>query len=223
MNTPAPNWSTILFDLDGTLIDSVALVLASYKHAFTKIGHEPFLQIPESEIRSWIGIPLPATFEALDPARAEQMTAYFREFNETNHDDWVHAFDGIPELVTTIVDHANISDLALGVVTAKRRDLAQQGLDVTGIGTLPLLTAMEDTTAHKPDPAPILAALDACGRGQDGTVYVGDAPTDLRAASNAGVAAIGVTWGAATRTQLEAEHPIAVADTVEELAALLHV
>ena len=119
------SYSTVIFDLDGTLIDSVPLIIASHRHALsTVLGRE----LPEDALRDGIGRPLIEQMSVFDEERAQELFDVYREF--------------------------------------------------------------------KPGPEPIEHALMLLGRPRQGAVYVGDAASDLRAARAAGVAAVGVTWGA---------------------------
>lgn len=120
-----------------------------------------------------------------------------------------------------------LSDLAragikFGVATSKRRHSAELTLGYSGLDQiLPVTVAMEDTAVHKPDPAPLVLALERLGTVAAAAVYVGDAVVDVAAAKAAGMAVIAVTWGAGTREELVAAEPSAVVDTVAELRSLL--
>jgi pyrophosphatase PpaX len=114
------------------------------------------------------------------------------------------------------------SGATIGVVTSKRHVSATNTLRAAGLdGHLPLLVAMEDTDAHKPDPEPLLLALQRLGVRAADCVYIGDAVVDVLAARAAGMASIAVTWGAGEHADLMAAGPLAVVDTMEELRALL--
>jgi hypothetical protein len=94
--------------------------------------------------------------------------------------------------------------------------------DLTGLSShLDVLVTMEDTVLHKPDPEPLLLAVNRLGATPTGAVYVGDAIVDVQAARNAGMAAVAVTWGAGVREQLEAMAPNIVAETVDDLREAL--
>lgn len=210
--SPAPlRWSTVLFDLDGTLVDSVELIVRSYRHTLAAFA---LPEVEDAEIRRWIGLPLQETFTRVDPERTTQMLAVYREFNHAHHDESIGALEGMPDVVTDLI----AAGARTGVVTSKGQELARRGLDLTGMGAIDHVTAREDTATHKPGAEPIEHALAALGTAdRDTAVYVGDAATDLAAAHAAGIAAIGVTWGAGTRADLEAEQPVAVVDSSAQL------
>lgn len=207
--------STVLFDLDGTLADTVPLIVATFRRTVSELlGWEP---TPE-QCKEWIGRSLPETFSVLAPGRADELSAHYRKWNLANHDVYVRPFDGVSELV----DALHASDRTFGVVTSKRHDAAVMSLACVGLtGRLPLLATEGDTRAHKPSPAPLLHALRRLGADPADAVYVGDAVVDMQAAQTAGMLSIGVTWGAATAEELTAVEPTAVVRDVAELQALL--
>ncbi len=213
MNFAAP--STVLFDLDGTLADTVPLIVATFRRTVSELlGWEP---TPE-QCKEWIGRSLTETFDLLAPGRSDELTAHYLEWNLANHRAYVRPFDGVTELV----DALRASDRAFGVVTSKRHSSALLSLECVGLtGRLPLLATEGDTTAHKPSPEPLLYALRRLGADAADAVYIGDAVVDMQAAQAAGMRSIGVTWGAADVEELTAVEPTAVVHSVAELRALL--
>ncbi len=207
--------STVLFDLDGTLADTVPLIVATFRRTVSELlGWEPS---PE-QCKEWIGRSLSETFSALAPGRADELTAHYREWNLANHDAYVRPFVGVSELV----DALHAADRVFGVVTSKHHDSAVMSLACVGLaGRLPLLATEGDTRAHKPSPEPLLYALRRVGANPADAVYVGDAVVDMQAAQSAGMRSIAVTWGAASRAELTAIEPTAVVRDVAELRALL--
>jgi pyrophosphatase PpaX len=210
-------YKTVLFDLDGTLIDSGAIIIASMRHAATTVlGRE----IPEAELAAAVGGPgLIAQMRALDPSRVDELVAVYSAHNETLHDG-LEACVGVEDVLETLHREGR----RLGIVTAKRRATVRLAFEV-----LPQLeryfdvvVGSDDTERHKPDPEPILLALERLHAVPEGAAYVGDSPFDLRAARAAGVAAIGVTWGGIhTRERLQEEGPDALVDDAEELLGVL--
>lgn len=206
--------SAVLFDLDGTLVDSVEVIVESYRHALAAFD---VTGIDETRIRSWIGMSLDETFQQLSPRHAAAMARTYREYNLAHHDGRVSAYPGAAELVRSLQAQGR----RVGVVTSKGRELALRGLELTGIPVPEVLVGKEDTARHKPDPQPLHHALELLGVTAADAVYIGDAATDLRAARAGGLAAVGVTWGAGRREDLAAEQPAALVEDVSELAALL--
>jgi pyrophosphatase PpaX len=215
MTTQDLPWKLVLFDLDGTLINSIELVADAWTHAVeTVVGRHP----ERDEVLSWIGLPLTQTAADQGGDKAAALQSAYSARIETNHDRMVNAFAGMPELVTDLA----VAGLGTAVVTAKGRTLADRGLRVSGYPeTLHIAAAMEDTAEHKPNPAPLLAALAHEGAHAADAVYVGDAVYDLQAAEAAGIPAIGVTWGAGKSEALRQQRALAFVDTPDELRARL--
>lgn len=125
---------------------------------------------------------------------------------------------GVPDLL----DGLRAAGVRTAVVTSKRRETAALALEHVGIaGRIDVVAALEDTTEHKPDPAPLHHGAEVLGVDPPACVYVGDATVDLLAARAAGMAAVAVTWGAGLREELVEVGPDRVCDSVEELAGVL--
>jgi pyrophosphatase PpaX len=211
----SPRWQTILFDLDGTLADTIPLIVASYQHAFREVRGE---EIDEVRARAWIGRPLLGALLEEDPERGHELDRTYREWNLANTSRLIQRYAGVPEMLTTLTE----AGAAVHVVTSKRRETARLALAAVGVDHLvDVVGALEDTTRHKPDPEPLLEAARRLGIDPVTTVYVGDATVDVLAARAAGMAAVAVTWGAGERAALAATGPDVVVDTVAELTAYL--
>lgn len=208
-------YETVVFDLDGTLVDTIGLIVASYQHAFrTVLGHEE----DERRIRAWIGQPLLRCFQEASPERADELFAAYTEWNEANTARLVRGYAGVPGLLGDLA----AAGVRVAVATSKRRPPALWALELTGLTTLvPVVVTMEDTSVHKPDPTPLLLAVAKAGGEAGRAAYVGDAVVDLRAAHAAGMAGIGVLWGAGEEQALRAEGPAAVCADVATLRAVL--
>lgn len=213
MNFEAPK--TVLFDLDGTLADTVPLIVATFQRTVSQaLGWEPTL----AQCKEWIGRSLTETFTTLAPEVADELTARYLEWNLANHQAYVRPFDGVGALIGGL----RASGRPFGVVTSKRHASALVSLECVGLtGQIPLLVTEEDTATHKPSPEPLLHALNQMGADAADAVYVGDAIVDMQAARAAGVRGIGVTWGAASAEELRAAEPTAVVHSVGELQTLL--
>lgn len=211
---PGP-WPIVVFDLDGTLADTIELIVESYQHAFrTVLGAEE----DEAVIRSWIGRTLITAFRAHAPGHADELYAEYLRWNAANTERLLRGYAGISELLRELT----AAGLRLGVATSKRRASARQAMELLGIAPfLPVLVALEDTDAHKPDPEPVLLAVERLGGRPPQAVYVGDAVVDVLAGKAAGMATVAVTWGAGRPDALAAAEPDAVATTPADLRALL--
>ncbi|GAA2737534.1 HAD family hydrolase [Pedococcus aerophilus] len=208
-------WPVVLFDFDGTLADTIPLIMASYRHALTAVLGE---SAHDDEVRSWIGRPLQPVLEERYPGRGEELTSVYRTWNLANHDDLIRTVDGIPELL----DDLHAAGARTGVVSSKKASTVELGLRAVGLADrIDVLAGMEATPLHKPDPAPLLHAAQRLGAAPSDCVYVGDATVDVQAARAAGMGALGVTWGAGHRSALEAAGPLAVVDDAVGLRAEL--
>jgi pyrophosphatase PpaX len=206
----------VLFDLDGTISDSVPIILDSYDHAArTVLGKAA----DREQHRHWIGRPLVETFSNLYPgADIAQLVDVYDKFNLERTKSHMRAFDGMADVLRVLGE----GGCKLGVVTAKRIHAAQLTLEVTGLaGLIPIAASASDTDEHKPSPAPLLAGAEFLGVPPAETAYVGDAITDMQAAQAAGMLAVAVTWGAATEAELLSSHPDVLVHTPGELLAAL--
>jgi pyrophosphatase PpaX len=212
----AMRFSVVLFDLDGTVIDSGAIILASMRHAAKEVlGLEP----PDEELMAAVGGPgLEAQMRALAPDRVDELVTVYRAHNEPLHDTLV-CCAGMDDVLVRLKDEGR----RLGIVTAKRRATVELAFATVPLGHLfETVVGGDETTRHKPDPDPLLLALERLGARPDDTAYVGDAPFDVRAAKAAGVHAVAVTWGGIhPRERLEREEPDAIVNTAEELLGVL--
>ncbi|MFQ5690127.1 MAG: HAD-IA family hydrolase [Gemmatimonadota bacterium] len=212
-------YRTVLFDLDGTLIDSRDLILASYRHTMrVHLGQVP----PDSAWLRTMGTPLVAQFRdfARHPAEARAMLTTYREHNQRVHDDLVGGFRGVPETVAWLRHEG----FRLGLVTSKSRDGAVRGLDVCGIRSdwFGAIVTADDPVPHKPDPAPVRLALEQLGEETpERAVFVGDSVWDLRAGRAAGTATAAAVWGPFDRALLAAESPDFLLDRIEEVCSVV--
>ncbi|MDX6466610.1 MAG: pyrophosphatase PpaX [Gaiellaceae bacterium] len=206
----------VLFDLDGTVVDSGAIILASMRHAMREVlGTEH----SDEELMKAVGGPgLEAQMAAFAPDRIEELVTVYRAHNEPLHDE-LEACAGIEEVLVRLHEEGR----RLGVVTAKRRSTVELAFAKVPLAHLfETVVGGDETTLHKPDPEPLLLAAKRMGADPAETAYVGDSPFDVAAAKAAGMFAIAVTWGRIhDRARLEEAEPDAIVDTAEELLALV--
>lgn len=211
----SPKWPIVVFDLDGTLVNTIGLIIASYEHALSDVLN---VSPNEGEARSWIGEPLLTTFSLRYPERAQELVDSYIAWNIAHLDELLEDYPGVAELLRAVAG----SGAKIGVATSKRRSSAVRTVDAAGLsGLLEVTVAMEDTTAHKPSPEPLRLAVQRLGGRVEDAVYVGDAVVDVAAAHAAGMSAIAVSWGAGERDALAAAQPLVIVDTVAELQELL--
>jgi pyrophosphatase PpaX len=207
---------TVLFDLDGTVVDSGAIILASMRHATREVLGRDY---SDEELMQAVGGPgLEAQMAALAPEHVERLVDVYRAHNEPLHAE-LEACAGMGDVLVRLAEEG----WKLGVVTAKRRSTVELAFDRVPLGHLfETVVGGDETERHKPDPEPLLLAAERLGADPAETAYVGDSPFDVRAAKAAGMFAVAVTWGRIhDRPRLEAEEPDAIVDEAEELLALL--
>ncbi len=191
-------FTTVLFDLDGTLIDSIDLIIRSYRH--TMQVHRGVVP-PDEMWLEGLGTPTWVQFRSFsdDPVEIEAMVTTYREYNRRHHDRLVRGYPGVPEAVRAI----KAAGAALAVVTSKVREGAQRGLVAGGYdGLFDVIVGADDVTRTKPDPEPLHRALASLGAPPEGAVFVGDATHDLIAGRAAGVKTAAALWGPFAREVL---------------------
>jgi pyrophosphatase PpaX len=179
----------VLFDLDGTVIDSGGIILASMRHATQTVLRREYT---DAELLVNVGGPgLEAQMHALDPVRAEELVRVYRAHNEPLHDT-LEAFPGIDDVLAQLKREGR----RLGVVTAKKRATVELAFARLPLAHLfDVVVGGDETERHKPDPEPLLLGLERLGAAVEEAAYVGDSPYDMAAARAAGLHAVGVTWG----------------------------
>ncbi|MDO6354773.1 pyrophosphatase PpaX [Caloramator sp. CAR-1] len=173
-------FKAVLFDLDGTLIDTNNLILESYKHTFKK--HLDYIP-NDNEIVKYFGEPLKITLSRFDSERIEEMYRTYVEYNEMNHDSMVKEMDYARETL----EELKSKGILLGVVTSKRRIMAERGLRLFNLlDYFDVVITPEDTVKHKPDPEPILKACEKLKFEPKDVLFVGDSNFDILCGKNAG-------------------------------------
>lgn len=207
---------TVLLDLDGTLVDSVDLILASYRHTLQEHrGEAP----PDEAWLETLGQPLRAQFRAFagDEEEVRAMIETYREHNARNHDELIRRYPGAREAVSELRERG----FRLGIVTSKLRDGALRGMAACGYPTdwFATVVTASDLEPHKPDPAPVLRALEEAGEEPGRALFVGDSIHDLEAGRAAGVRTGAALWGPYDRERLAPGGPDLWLASPEELTA----
>jgi len=207
----------ILFDLDGTLIDSIDLLLESMRHAF---ADRPGPRPTTAEWVAGIGTPLVTQFRAwaTDDRDLQALTDRYRRFQRANHDRLTRCYPGVVD----VVGRLSTAGYPLAVVTSKANDLAHRSLAYVGLAPFfPVVVGVESTVRHKPDAEPVCFALAQLGGDARRAVFIGDSPHDVAAGNAAGVTTIAALWGAFTREALERATPTIVLDRIDGLEDVL--
>ncbi len=208
--------ATFLFDLDGTLINSIRLILDSYHHTLATHG------LPPRSDQEWlrgVGTPLRVQFSpwAHDPEMIEALVATYRAYNIANHDRMVAAYPGVPEALRTIRSRGR----ATGLVTSKNREGAWRGLRRIGLeDAMDVLVCADDVVNPKPHREPVDRAVASLKADPGTTVYVGDSVHDMQAGRAAGVRTAAVLWGPFSRGELTDSAPDYWLERPEDLVRL---
>lgn len=207
----------ILFDLDGTLIDSIGLLLSSVRHAFEGFaGRSP----TEQEWVAGIGTPLARQLQAYcsTDEQLEAITARYRTYQRAAHDRLTTVFPGTLETLGSLA----ASGHPMGIVTSKSNDMMHRALELTGIAPYIKSTiGCDSCELHKPDPFPVRMALGELAYEADEAVFVGDSPHDINAGNAAGVVSVAALWGPFTREQLQPANPAHYLQDISALPALV--
>ncbi len=207
----------ILFDNDGTLVDTYNLILTSFQHA-TRIVLQR--EISENVLMRKVGQPLSVQMKDFtdDTALQEELLRVYREYNHAHHDQEVRVFEGVLDGLAQLQERGYL----MGVVTGKMHWLAWRGLEVTGAAPyLQCCIGPDDCPKYKPDPDPVLAGVRALGLAPEECMYVGDSPVDIAAGNAAGCMTVAALWGMFSRETLAAENPTYFCETFGDLVNLL--
>lgn len=214
---PASPRPALLFDLDGTLIDSVELIVRSARFAFIDFASRA---PTDDEWRAAIGRPLRAMFRdyTADEAEVERLVARYREFQSIHHDQLVTAHRGVVEAIRAFARDGH----AMAIVTSKGELMAARGLELVGLAdTIRVIVGMDSCERHKPHPEPVQRALALLGAAPEDALFVGDSSHDVESGRAAGVYTVGVTWGALSRDEMERCGADAVIHEMKQLSALV--
>ncbi|MDE3840102.1 pyrophosphatase PpaX [Bacillus methanolicus] len=209
--------NTILFDLDGTLIDTNELIISSFLHTLEKYFPG---QYKRADVIPFMGPTLEETFEGINKDLAEDLAKTYREFNISNHDLFVKEFNGVYETVRVLKENG----FKLGIVTTKRMDVALKGIKLTKLDEFfDCLVAIDHVKKPKPDPEPILLALEQLQSVPEETLMVGDNHHDILAGKNAGTKTAGVAWSLKGKDYLARFEPDYMLDNMADLLSILGV
>ena len=207
----------VLFDADGTLIDTYDIILRSMDHV---LNGQAALGLSADELMARVGTPLidqMRHFAGGDEARANELAAQYRQHNDALHVEGLGAF---PD-TRRALERLHGAGLRLGVVTSKRHEMAARGLELAGIdGFFDLLIGSDDWPEHKPHPGPVARGCELLGVAPAACPYVGDSPYDIRSGNAAGCPTV-AAWGMFPRAALAAERPTVECASLDELADLL--
>jgi pyrophosphatase PpaX len=209
------NINTILFDLDGTLIDTNELIISTYLHTLEKYFPGKYTR---EDVLPFLGPTLHDVFGKMDPDRVEEMVLDYRTYNIANHDALVKEFVGVMETIETLKEKG----YKLAIVTTKREDVAFKGLRLMKLDPFfDVMIAYDHVNKVKPDPEPIFLALEKLGSKPEEALMVGDNFHDVLAGKNAGTKTAGVAWSIKGREYLAKYEPDYMLENMTDLLSIL--
>ena len=206
----------VLFYLDGTLIDTIGLLLECARHTFKGRTPAP----TDEEWIAGIGTPLRKQFAAYTTSddEIEELTQRYRSFQREHHDRLTSAFPGVLE----VLDELEAMGHPMGIVTSKSNEMMDRGLEWVGIMRhMQTRIGMDNAKRHKPDPHPVQVALEELEYEPREAVFVGDSPHDIASGNAAGVTTVAALWGPFSREQLEPYHPSHYLENITALPRLI--
>lgn len=205
----------VLFDADGTLIDTHDIILSSMRYTINDVLGE---NATDAELMAGVGTPLydqMLDFAEGDVALAQSLVQTYRDHNDTVHDAGIRAFDDAVDALGCLA----AAGIPLGVVTSKRHAMAARGLRLCGIEDFfEVLIGSDDFSEHKPAPGPILHACRLMKLDPLSCVYVGDSPFDIQAGNAAGCRTVAALWGMFSPAALRRETPTISCDSLSQTA-----
>ncbi|MFV9510585.1 pyrophosphatase PpaX [Tepidibacillus sp. LV47] len=209
-------YKTLLFDLDGTILNTNELILNSFLYTLEKFFPGKYNR---EMIIPHMGKPLYEQMEIFGGKElAQKMVEVYREHNLRTHDEYVREFPHVKEVLETLKQEG----ATLGIVTTKMLKTTMMGLKRFGLDTLiSTIVSYEDTEFHKPAPEPVLLAMERLDADPETTLMVGDSQYDIQAAKSAGITAIGVAWSLKGPEFLKQFHPDYIIEDMRDLIPIV--
>lgn len=201
----------VLFDLDGTLADSLPLI----KHTYSAVFDEMAIPWGGGEVMKWIGRPLKdiAVYFAGEDL-AENFIDRYQHHYHRDHDLYASLYPGTLDMLKELKE----SGIKTGLVTSKGRPGTMRTVEFTGIGEyLNVIITACDVERHKPLPDPVCKAMELLGSAPEKTIFVGDSSFDLQSGQAAGVRVLGITWGISSFDELLKYQPDKIMDSWDGL------
>lgn len=210
--------STVLFDLDGTLLDTNELIIQSFMHTLEGRTTQPCTR---ESIIPHMGKPLTDQLKFFSGQEdVQELVQIYRAYNFSRHDELVTVFPYVRETLAQL--HA--AGVKIGVVTAKIRKTSEMGLTLCGL--MPYISSIvtvEEVSRSKPDPEGIYRALQELGSEGEPAIMVGDSQYDIQAGHNANIMTVAVSWSLKGRDYLLHENPTYIIDDMRELLRIVGV
>jgi pyrophosphatase PpaX len=204
------DYSFYLFDADGTLIDTIGLIVRCFEHTCAMFGG---ISVPVHDIQKNVGLTLRDQMELyLGPLTDERFTIIRKEHMEfqcKHYREHLNAFPGVSEGLAQLAAKGK----RLAVVTSRKRDSLELYLKETGIfDYFETIVTLETTARHKPDPDPALEALSMMGGDKCEALFIGDSRFDLECAKNAGIDSAFVKWSYSKLSEMDVQPSFCIND-----------
>lgn len=210
------NIKTVLFDLDGTLIDTNELIDESFRHTFKTYDYV----FTDEEIRGFNGPPLRDTFYNLNNGLAEEMIQTYREHNIANHEVYIQAFPHVEETIKALLE----MDIKIGIVSAKMRPGVDLGLSIAGLSKyFETIVTIDDVKNPKPHPESVFLAMEKLQAKPAATIMVGDNFHDIEAGRDAGTQTAAVAWSKKGKGFLQQYNPTYMLEDMSDLIKIIGV
>lgn len=206
---------TVLFDLDGTIVDTNELIIASFQHVLDK-HKQPHTR---EQIIPYMGMTLEQQFQAFSGWQdvAELVTDY-RSFNTVHHDTMIKGFPHVDEVISALKDKG----IKVGIVTTKIRPSTMRVLELFGLlKYMDTIVTVQDVTHPKPHPEPVLTAMERLNADPKRTLMVGDSPADIKSAQAAGALSAAVAWSLKGAEELKKYNPDYILEDMLDLYGIL--
>lgn len=207
----------VLFDLDGTLVDTKDLIYASFRHTFRK--YLPDHQLTNEELSSFLGPTLRESFLRYFKAdQVDELIAYYRAYNHEHHNEYIKGFPGAKETLKYLKDNG----YSVGVVSNKVDTTVQMGLAAFGLESyVDVIVGAEDLEHPKPDPEGLLLACQKLYHNHDDVIYVGDSPSDIETCKNMGAFSVAAAFDKEREAALLKAKPCKVIHQLTEIIDLV--
>ncbi len=207
----------VLFDLDGTLVDTKDLIYASFRHTFHKYMPEHILS--EEELSSFMGPTLKASFlRYFREDQVDELIAYYRSYNHEHHNEYIKGFPGAKETLKYLKDN----DYSVGIVSNKVETTVRMGLTAFGLEQyVDVIVGAEELERPKPDPQGLLLACQRLYHNHDDVIYVGDSPSDIEACKNMGAFSVAAAFDKDREAALLDAKPCKVIHQLTEIIDLV--
>jgi len=207
--------TTLLFDLDGTLINTNELIIASFMHTLEKFYPGKYKR---EHVIPFMGPTLTESFTTVDENSVNELITEYRRFNVEMHDEFVEEYETVYETIETLHEKG----YKIGIVTTKARNVVEMGLSFSRLKQFfDVVITIDDVQNAKPHPEPIQLALEKLEATPEETIMVGDNYHDIEGGKNAGTKTAGVEWSLKGKEFLESYHPDYMLEKMSDILSIL--